>query len=350
MSARNFTESFHLKVPLIVAPMAGGPSSPDLVIASCQAGALGSVSAAYLKPDAIENFVFAVREQTKNPILINLFIPQTHQPHITNLQISKAIQATEKYRNQLNLSVPEVKSPYEEDFDQQFETVLKLKPEVFSFVFGLLKPEYIYAARRRNIFLIGTATTLDEALALQDSGVDAITLQGYEAGGHRGLFDATADDPKISMLDLLENCRTQIKVPLIAAGGIMKAADIQKILSVGADAVQLGTAFLACQEAGTSRAYRRALLAAPHRKTKITRAFSGRLARGIENRFMLEMDQNPSAILPFPAQNQFTRDIRTAAVKIDQSDFLSLWAGEGGGSLWTGSVADLIDQLFKLKT
>lgn len=333
-----------LKVPLIVAPMAGGFSSPEFVIASSEAGALGSIGAAYSKPEVIETFVSKVRAQTEKPIAINLFIP-AEEIFISELQISNAIAATEKFRTQLGLTKPILKPPYEENFDAQFEVVLKVKPEVFSFVFGLLKPEYVKAAKKENIFIIGTATTLAEALALQESGVDAITLQGIEAGGHRGLFDAREVDQEILTAELLKACVAKIKIPLIAAGGLMTSKDIRLILSLGARAVQMGTAFLACKEAGTSAAYRKALTGSD-RKTKTTRAFSGRLARGLENYFMIEMEKTREAILPFPAQNKFTRDIRNASANKEISDFLSLWAGTGQGELWLGSVAQLIEQLF----
>ena len=335
----------NLKIPLVVAPMAGGPSSPELVIASSNAGALGSIGAAYSNAKAIEDFVLKVRSQTSKPIAINLFIPEG-EIKVSDAQISKAIQATEKYRQQLKLSKPILNPPYEENFDEQFECVLKYKPEVFSFVFGILKPEYIMAARKEKIQLFGTATTLNEALELQETGIDAITLQGIEAGGHRGIFDSKSADPEISMLNLLAQCKSKIRIPLIAAGGIMNSADIKLALSKGASAVQLGTAFLTCKEAGTSDPYKKILLESQIRKTKTSRVYSGRLARGVENIFMHEMEKDPESILPFPAQNKFTRDIRTASVKNGSSDYLSLWAGTGKGDLWTGSAADLIKTLF----
>lgn len=325
--------------------MAGGPTSPELVIASCDSGALGSIGAAYLKPEEIEEFVSKVRNKTRRSLAINLFIPHT-QPQISQGQLALALATTEKYRKQLGITAADLKAPYEENFHDQFETVLNLKPEVISFVFGLLIPEYIKEAKKKDIILIGTATTLEEALALQDSGVDAITLQGFEAGGHRGMFFPDVKDPEVLTFDLVERCDGKIKVPIIAAGGIMDSQDIQKLIIRGATAVQMGTAFLACEEAGTSGTYKRALLAARTRKTKMTTAFSGRWARGIENQFMLAMDSQPESILPFPAQNKFTRDLRTAALSKDNAEFLSLWCGSGQGELWTGSAEDLINNLF----
>lgn len=334
-----------LKYPLVVAPMAGGPTTVDLVVASSNAGALGSIGAAYLPASLIEDFTKNVREKTSGSLAINLFLPHDILPVAAD-KIAKAINATEVCRKELNLPAPELQPPYEENFDEQFEAVLKIKPEVLSFVFGLMGADYIKAAKKENIYLIGTATTLDEALALQESGVDAITLQGVEGGGHRGIFDVRADDPQVGAFDLLEQCHAKIRIPLIVAGGIMTAQDIKKALQKGAEAVQMGTAFLTCKESGVSAPYRKALLASENRKTQLTRAFSGRLARGIENRFMLEMSDKSETILPFPAQNKFTRDMRNASVKAGSAEFLSLWSGSGRGALWTGTVAELIERLF----
>lgn len=335
-----------LKYPLIVAPMAGGPSSADLVAEASNAGALGSVGAAYSSPDLIRKFIKEVRVKTNKPFAVNLFIPSQISPPPQEW-LAKAIAATRKYRQELELPDPQLVPPYEENFDEQFAEVIHHKPAALSFVFGLLGKSYINEAKRRGISLIGTATTLEEAEALEASGVDAVTLQGVEAGGHRGIFDANAPDPGITAFDLLKQCVGKVKTPLIAAGGIMTSNDIRTALSLGATAVQMGTAFLVCQEAGTSAPYRRALLNSDERLTQTTRTFSGRLARGLKNRFMLELEKRgPEVILPFPAQNKFTRDLRNASVQRNSSDFISLWAGAGKGDLWTGPANELIEKLF----
>ncbi|MCA1404017.1 nitronate monooxygenase [Ensifer sp. IC3342] len=331
-----------LKHPLIVAPMAGGPSSPVLVAAASAAGALGSAGAAYSSPEEIEKFAAQVRQRTDRRFAINLFIPHPI-PQIDPGTIERAFAATAKCRAELDLAPAPFSGPYAEDFDAQFEAVLRTGPAVFSFVFGLLTAEHMRAARRAGMLLIGTATTPEEAQLLEESGADAITLQGFEAGGHRGIFDPDAADGEIGLRDLLALTVPRIRVPLIAAGGIMTAADIRAALAAGAQAVQMGTAFLATAEAGTSAPYRSKLRESV-RTTRTTRVFSGRLARGIENRFMHEMDAE--AIMPFPAQNKFTRDIRSASAARGSADFLSLWAGTGQGDLWQGSASELIGQLF----
>jgi nitronate monooxygenase len=333
-----------LRIPLIVAPMAVGPSTVALVAESSRAGALGSIGAAYSTPAAIEEFAASVRARTDQPFAINLFIPRA-QPVISSPELEKAIGASAKYRNELGLPEPKLVPPYEEDFSAQFEAVLRIKPAVLSTMFGLLNTQYLQAVKRAGLLVIGAATSFEEARAQEESGADAVVLQGVEAGGHRGIFDPDAADPNVSMLDLLRACVGKLRVPLIAAGGIMNREDVQTALSHGAAAVQMGTAFLACEEAGTSAPYKAKLLEA-RRATKITRVFSGRLARGIENRFMQEMDTRLDAVLPFPAQNKFTRDLRTASAARGSAEFLSLWSGVGEGPLWQGPIAEAIETLF----
>jgi nitronate monooxygenase len=322
------SRKFSLRLPLIVAPMAGGPTTPALVAASSNAGALGSLGAAYLSPDKIQSAIDEVRAQTSKPFAINLFAPMP-EIKLKAVQIQEALDATRGYREALGLASPKLTPPFHPDFDQQFEVVLRNKPQVFSFVFGLLDRTYLKECQKLGILTMGTATTLEEGIALEESGVDAVVAQGFEAGGHHGIFDPAIENPGMGVAALTRSLVAQLKIPVIAAGGIMDGNGIAAMLALGAQAVQMGTAFLLCREAGISQPYREALLKKGVKKTQITRAFSGRWARGIENRFMREVGKTPEAILPFPAQNAFTRDIRTKSAQTGSSDYLSLWAGEG---------------------
>ena len=324
--------------------MAGGPSSDELIIATAEAGALASIGAAYLSPESIRQMTARIRSKTQGPLNINLFVP-SKSPAVSEESLRLALDKNVNFRKELGLLSPKMDPPYEEDFDQQFQTLLSLKPRVFSFVFGTLSSDYIRSARQQGIYIIGTATTLEEALKLQDIEVDAIVAQGFQAGGHRGIFDSAADDPGIETFDLVRAMKKSISLPIIAAGGLMTKRDIEMAFQSGAEAVQMGTAFLTTQEAGTPSPYRRKLLENENRETKLTRAFSGRLARGIVNRYMHVMDQDEKSILPFPVQNKFTRDLRAASAVQGSADFLSLWCGAGPGKLWTGSTKDLIDSL-----
>lgn len=335
---------FGLKLPLVLAPLAGGGSTPELVAAVCNAGGLGSLGAAYLKPANILAEIEQTKRLTSKPFVVNLFVPYK-DPAFSEEQISRAFKATAPYREELKLPTPQLKPPFSENFDEQFEAVLKSKPAAFSFTFGTLDSYYLEACRNADIFLIGTATSLEEAEALADSGVDAITLQGLEAGGHRGIFDVKQDDPMIPALELTRLCAKRIHLPLITAGGLMNGTDIAAALQAGAQAAQLGTAFLTCPESGASKPYKKILSSLEKKETKLTRVFSGRIARGIENRFMKEMEAQPDAILPFPAQNVFTRDLRKASAEQGSPDFLSLWAGTAVNKTRTLSARDLVQAL-----
>lgn len=324
--------------------MGGGPTTVELVSASCEAGALGSLAGAYLSPSQIDDAVAEIRSKTQRPFAINLFAPLP-SVEISNAKLAHAIESMRKIRGELGLPEPALKPPFHPNFDGQFESVLRARPKVFTFIFGRLEKSYLQECQRLGIYTIGTATRLDEALELRESGVDAVIAQGVEAGGHRAIFDPASEDPRIGALDLTRILSGSLKIPVITAGGLMTGADIGKALKAGAQAAMLGTAFLLCPEAGTTKPYRAALVRrAP---TQLTRAFSGRLARGIENRFMREIGPKLSAILPFPAQNAFTRDIRARAAALNDPEYLSLWAGTGLSKMRSMPAGELVRSLFQ---
>lgn len=340
----SFSELFNLAGPIIVAPMGGGPTTPELVAASSNAGALGSLAGAYLSPDQLRIDILRTRTLTQRPFAVNLFTPAP-KPFLPQSKIEEALSTTRVYRKELGLSDPTLVPPFQEDFEKQFSVVLSETPAVFSFVFGLLDKHYLEECHRRGIYTIGAAATLEEGVALETLGVKAVVAQGLEAGGHRAIFSAESDDPLIGTMSLTQALARTLKIPIIASGGIMNGHGITEALHCGAQAVQLGTAFLLCKEAGTSEVYRRALLERRHSPTRITRVFSGRLARGLENRFIREMEMKPSAILSFPAQNVLTRDIRNEATKQSKADYLSLWAGTGVSLIREDSTANLVKKL-----
>jgi len=335
---------FELKLPLILAPMAGGPSTPELVAAVSNAGGLGSLGGAYLNPQLLTHEIQETRKKTARPFAVNLFVPSA-EIKIDEMALHRALKILKPYRDELGLERPDFKPPYAESFDAQFEAMIREKPAAFSFVFGVLDRHYLEECQREGIFTMGTATTLEESLLLQESGVDAIVVQGVEAGGHRGIFDATKEDPQVGVMPLVSLLKDHLRVPMVAAGGIMNGQGIKAVLSLGAQAAQLGTAFLLCEEAGTNKTYRQFLQDTQLRTTRLTRAFSGRLARGIENRFMLEMQDKESAILPFPAQNALTRDIRAKAAQNRRAEFISMWAGEGVSQIRKMKAGELVQAL-----
>jgi nitronate monooxygenase len=344
MTSLNLLEHFDLDGPLILAPLSGGPSNPTLVAAASNAGCLGSLGGAYLSPEALEGEIREARSRTGRPFAVNLFIP-CPDPPLTEEQISAALFATRKYRDELDLADPAVKPPYGENWENQFAVVLRERPAAFSFTFGLLDSEKVRACRARGILTMGTATTLEEGMAVEKSGADAVVAQGTEAGGHRGMFLPEQEDPAIQTLVLTKLLAENLEIPVVAAGGIMDGQGMAAAVRAGAQAAQLGTAFLACTETGISPAYREALLRTGAKKTRLTRAFSGRLARGLENRFMLEMESARAPILPFPVQNSFTRDIRKKAASVGRSEYLSLWAGTGVDRIRATDTASLVKTL-----
>ncbi|MDQ4035365.1 MAG: nitronate monooxygenase [Chloroflexota bacterium] len=313
--------------PIIQAPMAGGATTVDLVVAVCEAGALGSLGCAYSSPDVIRETARAIRVRTERPFALNLFAPQ---PALrAPAEPGRMIRVLEDAHAALGIEPPTVPAAGGIDFAAQFEAVLDADAPVFSFTFGLLPSGAIEALHARGAFVMGTATTVDEAVALEAAGVDAIVAQGSEAGAHRGTFGSSFETAMVGTMALVPQIVDAVGVPVVASGGIMDGRGVAASLALGAQAAQLGTAFLTSDEAGIPPAYKQAILDAREDQTRITRAFSGRPARGIVNRLMADIDREPDAILPFPLQNALTRPARNAAADQDRAEFLSLWAGQG---------------------
>jgi nitronate monooxygenase len=231
-------------------------------------------------------------------------------------------------------------------FEEQLAAALDVGASAFSFTFGLLATETIEAIKARGLFVMGTATTVSEALALKRSGVDAVVAQGAEAGGHRGTFLGDFAAGMVGTMALVPQIADAVKLPVLASGGIMDGRGIAGALALGAAGAQMGTAFLTCNESGVPDAYKQEILSAQEDRTRITRAFSGRPARGIVNRFMTEAESAaPDAILPFPLQNAITRPLRSAAAQQGRAEFLSLWAGQGVRLARRGAASALVVRL-----
>ena len=338
----DFTRRLGLSHPIIQAPMAGSGDNPELVAAVSSAGGIGFFGGAYSSPDQIAAAAAAVRAKTLKPFGVNLFAPVTSGDPGQNSEAMMARLAP--YFTELGLPRPSLPAAAAHSFDAQFSAALESGASCFSFTFGLFPPDAVRAVKERKMFLMGTATTVEEALLLEKSGVDAIVAQGSEAGGHRGTFTGDFGSCMVGTMSLVPQIVDAVHVPVIASGGIMDGRGIAAALALGASAVQMGTAFLVCEEAGICEAYRQAILTAREDQTRVTRAFSGRPARGIVNRFMSEVEATAGAdsILPFPQQNALTRPLRTAAAKQGRAEFLSLWAGQGVRMARRRRAADLV--------
>lgn len=327
--------------PIIQAPMAGGGDTPALVAAVGEAGAIGTIGAAYLAPAQILETAKAVREATKRPFGINLFAPLPAP--IPPDSYAAAIERLMPYYTELGLPPPPPPSAPAYSFEDQLKAVLETGAAFFSFAFAPVPAPAIAAAQARGMMVIGSATTVDEAVALEKLGVDAVAAQGSEAGGHRGSFAQPFEDAMIGTMALVPQTVDAVKVPVIAAGGIMDGRGIAAAFALGAGAVQMGTAFLTSEEAGPPEAYKQKILSSREHETRITRAFSGRPARGIVNRVMSDLAE--AEIPEFPLQNALTRPMRTAAGKAGRTEFLSLWAGQGLRMARRQKAGDLVRRL-----
>jgi nitronate monooxygenase len=338
----DLTKRLQITHPIVQAPMAGGGDTPRLVAAVSEAGGLGSIGAAYLNPQQIIETAKAVRSLTSRPFGINLFAPL---PVPEAKDTRRPIERVTPFYSELGLPPPAAPAPPAYAFADQLAACVESGAAVFSFTFGMVPAGAIDSAKKRALFVAGTATTVEEAIALEKAGVDAIVAQGSEAGGHRGSFAGPFETSMVGTIALVPQVRDAVRVPVIASGGIMDGRGIAAALALGASAVQLGTAFLTTDEAGAAECYKQALLGAREDSTRVTRAFSGRPARGIVNRFMQEVEKDPEAILPFPLQNALTRPLRTAAAKAGRAEFLNLWAGQGTRMARRAPAAQLVARL-----
>lgn len=343
MPVGGFLKSLGIKFPIIQAPMGGGLTTPELIAAVCNAGGLGSLAAAYLNPDQILNEVRRIRALTHKPLNINLFAGGYEMKAVPDTRPMLSLLG--EIHETLGLPAPVLPSLPPDPFPSQFEAVLEARPEIFSFTFGIPSPDAMKRLKQRGILAIGTATTVEEARHLEKAGVAAVVVQGAEAGAHRGTFLGSFESSMVPTLDLVRAVQPAVSVPVIASGGLMDGRDIARTFALGASAAQLGTAFLPCPEAGTPEAYRRAILSARTDTTVITRAFSGRPARGLRNTFIEKLQGKEDSILPYPLQNALTRPMRTAAAKTDDAGFLSLWAGQGVTRARMLPAAELIERL-----
>jgi nitronate monooxygenase len=342
MAANKFLQRLGIEHPILLAPMAGAGGTPELAAAVANAGGLGAWGGAYAKPDDIAATIRRIRQLTQRPFNINLFAGG-YETRKVDPQPMLAIVRDAHAR--LGLAPPLLPPVPADPFDAQLEAVLEERPPVFSFTFGMPSAAQIAALKKRGIAVMGTATTVQEARQLQQAGVDAIAAQGAEAGAHRGSFAAPFEDSMIPLAVLVREICASIALLVIASGGIMDGRDVAKAMALGAAAVQLGTAFLPCPESGAPPAHKRALLEAKTDATIITRAFSGRPARGLTNAFIAMVAGKEDSILPFRQQNDLTRPMRNAAGQQGIADFISLWAGQGVARSRTMPTADLVKTL-----
>jgi nitronate monooxygenase len=343
--ASRFSKSLGLRLPVIQAPMAGGPSSQELVAACSAAGALGSFGFAYTQPEEMKKQSAWVRAGTDRPFGINLFT--SPQPGQIDAGAQRgALDAVAAYYRELGLPPPEpVSAPYAPDLNAQLDAVEEIAPRVFTVHLSDLPVERLRKLKAKNILVGGSATCVAEAQRLESLGFDFVIAQGGEAGGHRGSYLRDPYQSLTGTLALVRLVVRAVKLPVVAAGGIMDGAGIAAALALGAQAAQLGTAFIPCPESGAPQAQKDALLAAREDTTVMTEKFSGKPARGLVNRFMREMAERDAPQLAFPAQNSVTGKLRQASAKAGKPDFIAMWAGQAAPLSRALPAAELIAQL-----
>jgi nitronate monooxygenase len=326
--ARNpFTERLGLRYPIIQAPMAVGLVPPAMVAAVSNAGGLGMLAAGYMTPEPLRAQIREVKSLTDRPFGVNLFVPGPDGGATTTGP--NAARLLGGYRAELGLPPEPKGSGADDPFETLLDVVLDEGVRVVSFVFGMPGPEAWRRLADAGVVTLGTATTVREAEHWMAAGAHGVVAQGAEAGGHRGTFLAPPEESQVGTMALVPAIATAVDGPVIAAGGVMDGRGIAAALALGASAVQLGTAFLLCSESAIAPAYREALRTGDETATAVTRAFTGKAARGVRNRFMRELAPFQDELPGYPNQHHRTRDLRQRAKELGRSDYMSLWAGQG---------------------
>jgi nitronate monooxygenase len=335
-----------IEYPIIQGPL-GGFSAQRLTAAVSNFGGLGSFGALGLAPSAIQEVIAEIRSLTKKPFAMNLWVSMEDEGAATSdaAAFERALAYIAPYLEAVGASKPQF-SPYKpQRFEDQARVLLDAKVPAFSFIFGIPSREILEECHRQNIVTIGTATTRDEAIALEQAGVDVVVASGFEAGGHRGSFLRASEDSLTGTISLVPQVVDAVRVPVVAAGGIADARGIAAAFALGAEGVQMGTVFLACEESGASSLHREAILGGKARRTALTRGFTGRLARGIHNQLLEAMNQPGVAILPYPLQRALMRNLAVPAQQAGRSEFLALWAGQSAGLARHSDAAILLQSL-----
>ncbi|CAM3544388.1 NAD(P)H-dependent flavin oxidoreductase [Flavobacterium chungbukense] len=324
------TELLGIDYPILQGPFGGNLSSVELTAAVSNAGGLGGYGAYTMSPQEIFDVDKQIKAATNKPYNINLWVSDHDVPQggLTDEHFQRAKTIFKPYFDEAGIPLPEKPAPFQSRFENQLEVILDIRPKVFSFMFGKISEEVMEQCRKLGISTVGAATTLDEAIFLENSGVDMIIASGFEAGGHRPSFLDNAESSLTGTFVLLQLIREKVKVPIIAAGGIATGKGIAAALTLGADAAQIGTAFLATDESNALPVHREMLFSDAAKYTTLSRAYTGRLGRGLTSRIAKDLITKEAAILPFPLQTTFMSPLRKAALDQQKWDMILFWGGQ----------------------
>lgn len=345
-----FTRRFQRRYPIVQGPFGGGLSSARLAAAVSEAGGLGSFGLQGMTPDRIRAVVAEIRALTSEPFAVNLWVStaDARAEDVTSADYAAAAAVLAPWFDELGIEAPPFPPAADPAFEDQVAALLEARPPIFSFIFGVPAPAILDRCRSLGIGTIGTATTVEEARAIDAAGVDAIVATGLEAGGHRPSFLRSAEASLMGTLALVPQAVDAVRAPIIAAGGIADGRGIAAALALGASAVQIGTAFLACDESNAHPTHRAALHAARQGgSTLLTRGFTGRLGRGLRNA-LAEALEPPSLVrLPYPFQGHLLAALKQATLTRGRFDLAPLWSGQSAPLIRHHRVSELLNALVR---
>jgi len=337
-----------LRLPIIQAPMAGGVVTPKMIAEVNKAGGLGSLPLGYLSIADAQKAIKQTQLVTSTPFAANIFISSKNNTYSAT-QLAQMLAHINDYRKKLDLPLKtDIEPLIEADADEMVDMAVAEGVSIISFTFGTLSHQKIVALKQKNVFVMGTATSVREGLQLEKLGCDAVIAQGYEAGGHRGGgFIEHQPGGLVGTMALVPQMVDALKIPVIAAGGMMNGKGVVAALALGAEAVQMGTGFLTCLESNASDLHKQAILAGEETSSVITPVFTGKDVRAMNNDFITDTEAKftKEAILPYPLQHQLTKELRTKAVKSGAINYASFWSGQGNRLSRLLSVAEFMRQL-----
>ena len=342
----SLTEQLKIDYPIIQAGMAGGVTTPELVAAVSNAGGLGNVGAGYMTAGDIRKTIHAVHRLTDQPFGVNVFIPE--HPEVTQDHIDQTNELLAPIRKDLGITPMRAENTVSSKlFEEQINVLLAEDVPVVSFTFGIPPEAVIQKLKAANKTLIGTATTVEEAVINEKNGMDMVVMQGSEAGGHRGTFAVPFAKGMIGTMALIPQTADHVSIPVIAAGGIMDVRGVRASFALGAQGVQMGTAFVTSVESGAKEQHKNAILNSTEDRPVITSAFSGKPARGVENKFIADMKQHECDLPGYPILNTLTKDIRKAAAEQNKPDYMSLWSGQNTRLSKNVNAGEIIEHIVK---
>lgn len=346
------TDLLGIDYPIMQGPFGGNLSSVELTATVSNAGGLGGYGAYTMSPQEIFEVDKQIKAATNKPYNINLWVSDHDIPQdgLTDEKFGKTIKQYQPYFDELGIPLPEKPAPFQSRFENQLDVILDIRPKVFSFMFGVPSADVLEECRKKGITTVGAATTLDEAIFLEAAGVDMIIASGFEAGGHRPSFLASAESSLTGTFALVQLMKEKIKTPIIAAGGIANGKGVAAALALGADAAQIGTAFLATDESNALPIHREMLFSDASKYTTLSRAYTGRLGRGITSRIAKDLIGKEENILPFPLQTTLISPLRKAALEQQKWDMILFWGGQISPILKHTKAKDLMHSLIEETT